>query len=74
MLNKIIENPYLNLISGLILLITSGYEVSLSFKDPSLGAHHGIFIFSIFQIMKTIPDIMHGLKNIQEADSIVESK
>ena len=64
MLHKIVHNPYLTLLSGLILLISSGYETWVSFNDFSLGSHHGILVFSIIQILKVIPELMHGLREI----------
>ncbi|MEJ6570100.1 MAG: hypothetical protein QNL80_14650 [Akkermansiaceae bacterium] len=68
MLKKIIQSPYLNLLSGLILLITAGYETWESFGEASIGAHHGILIFSLIHIAKSIPEVMHGLKELDEAN------
>lgn len=68
MLKRITQSPYLNLLSGLILLITSGYEVIAHIDDAALGIHHGIMLFSLIQIAKVIPEIMHGLTEIEEAD------
>jgi hypothetical protein len=71
MLKKITESPYLNLLSGIILLVTSSYEVWESFGESageaSVGAHHGIFIFALMQILKVIPEMLHGLKEVEEA-------
>lgn len=67
MLKKITQSPFLNLFSGLILLVTAGYETWESFDDFSVGVHHGILVFSLIQIVKSIPEIMHGLKEIEEA-------
>ena len=74
MLRQITESPYLNLFSGLILLFTSAYETIRTLEEPSLGLHHGILVFSIVQIIKVIPEIMHGLVQIQEADDLLEQK
>ena len=68
MLKKITQSQYLNLISGVILLITSGYEIFETFNEPSLGAHHGILIFGIIQIVRTIPEILHGFKELEDAN------
>jgi len=67
MLHKITQSPFLNLLSGLILLLTSGYETWNSFGEGSIGAQHGILIFSVIHIAKSIPEIMHGLKEIEES-------
>jgi hypothetical protein len=74
MLRQITQSPYLNLFSGLILLITSGYETIVTLDKVSLGVHHGILVFSIIQIVKVIPEIMHGLTEIQDADDLRKEK
>jgi hypothetical protein len=72
MLKKITQSPYLNLLSGLILVITAGYETIESLGEASFGAHHGILIFGLIQITQAIPEIMHGLKELEEAKEIME--
>ena len=74
MLKKITQSPYLNLFSGAILLFTAGYETWNTFGEASLGVHHGIVVFSIIQIVKTIPKIMHGLKEVEKAKDIIDSQ
>ena len=68
MLKRITHSPYLNFLSGVILLITAGYEVWESFGEISLGAHHGVAFFGIIQILKSIPEINHGLKELEEVE------
>lgn len=74
MLRRITQSPYLNLLSGLILLVTSGYEIFLSIDDATLGVRHGILVFSITQVIKAIPEIMHGLSEVQDAEDYVKEK
>ncbi len=74
MLRKITESPYLNLLSGLILLITSAYETFTTLDQATLGVPHGILVFSIIQIAKAIPEIMHGLTEVREAHEIFEER
>jgi len=64
MLGSFVKSPYVNIFSGFILLATSGYETWASISDYSVGAHHGILFFSIIHIIKTIPEAIHGLKDI----------
>jgi hypothetical protein len=71
MLKKFTNNRYINLLSGLVLLVTSGYETLNTFSSFSVGAHHGILLFSVLQILKSLPDITDGLS---ELDVAVESK
>ncbi|MGD2117904.1 MAG: hypothetical protein PVG66_06080 [Chromatiales bacterium] len=74
MLKQITQSPYLNLFSGLILLTTSAYETIVTLDEVHFGVSHGILIFSIIQIIKVMPEIMHGLTEIQEADDLAEER
>jgi hypothetical protein len=67
MLKKLIKSPYLNLLSGVILLLASGYETFARFNELTLASHHGILFFSLVQILKAIPEVMHGLKEIDQS-------
>ena len=64
MFNRFIQNPFVNLLCGLILLFTSGYEVWSTIEGFTIGAHHGVFIFSIMQVLKVIPEFLQGSKEI----------
>jgi hypothetical protein len=59
-LKTITQNPYLNLITGVMLLVTAGYEAWLTVEEAALGAHHGLILFSFLHILKYLPDCMHG--------------
>lgn len=71
MLRQITQSPYLNLLSGLILLLTSAYEIVVTADVADIGVSHGILLFSVIQVFKVFPDIMHGLSEIEEADKFV---
>ena len=64
---KLTRSPYLNLLSGLILLITSGYETWDTIESFSLGAHHGVLVFSIIHILKSLLEMMDGAEKVVEA-------
>ena len=68
-IKKITENPYLNLGVGIIFLL-SGISETLSelqeLEEFKLGAHHGVIIFSIMHILKTLPDIFEGLEYVSK--------
>ncbi|MBU0482754.1 MAG: hypothetical protein KKG47_16800 [Proteobacteria bacterium] len=70
MLRKITRSSYLNLLSGLILILSAGIETIEGFGEGSIGAHHGILVFGLIQITKAIPEIMHGLKELEEAKEL----
>ena len=67
MFENFIKSPFINLFCGLILFLTSGYETWISIDEFIVGAHHGILIFSIIQILKAIPDILQSFKEINMA-------
>jgi hypothetical protein len=74
MLKRITQNPYLNLVSGFVLLFTAGFEVWESIGEASVGAHHGILVFSLIHIAKSIPEVMHGFKEFEEANEEINDK
>jgi len=74
-------NPILNLISGLVLLASAGYEVFDILKEtneivlsPGIGVHHGVFIFAIIHILKALPDVMEGLEELNEVETLSKKK
>ncbi len=69
MFSKITQSSYLNLLSGTILLITSGYEIWEGFGEASLGTQHGVAFFGLIQIFKSIPEIMLGLNELEKAQN-----
>lgn len=72
MLKTITHSPYLNLLSGLILLMTAGYETLETLDHFQLGSHHGVLMFSVIQIVKTVPEFMHGLKEVEESEDVAK--
>ena len=68
MLKKIVNSPYLNLVAGFILLTTAGVEIFESIETHTIGAHHGVFIYAVVHILKSIPEILHGLDDIEKAE------
>ena len=75
MLKKIIQSPYLNILSGIILLFTAGYETwSELGGEISPKAHHGILFFSLIHIARSLPEVMHGLKELDEGKEEIHEK
>jgi hypothetical protein len=65
-LKGFVENPWINLISGLILLITSGNEILKTLGDGDIGAHHGVAFFGLVQIIQCLPHILHGTEQVSK--------
>jgi len=71
-LKAFVENPYLNVIVGIIFLLSGISEVINELDDLesiTFGSHHGVIIYSIFHILKTLPDIFEGLEYVEKANS-----
>ena len=63
LITRIAHHPYLNLFSGLILLITASHEILLSL-DEGISTHHGVAVFGAVQIIKTLPELLHGADDV----------
>ena len=72
MLKAIAENPYLSLFSGVVLLITASLEIAEDAGD--IGAHHGIALFAVTQIIAVIPHLLHSAKELHEGKEALQSK
>jgi hypothetical protein len=67
-LRKIVENTYVNLGAGIILLISSIAETVTEIREGNeihLGAHHGLILFSLIHVIKILPDIFEGLEYVE---------
>ena len=67
-LKKFVKNPYVNIIIGIILLLSGLVEawdtLSEDIMNGNFGAHHGVIIFGLFQILKCLPDIFEGIEDM----------
>ena len=69
LLKRIVDNPYLNIIVGLILCLSGLWEawgtLGEDLKNMNIGVHHGAIIYGLFHALKNVPDIFEGLEYIQ---------
>ena len=72
MLKSIAENPYISLFSGVILFITATIEIIEDAGD--IGAHHGIALFAVTQIISIIPHLIHSAKELHEGHEALSEK
>jgi len=73
-LAKLTENPFFNLLAGIILIITAGYECWDTIDELKLGAHHGVFVFGLFQVLKSFPELLHGAKELKEGEDLCKGE
>ena len=71
MIRKLVDNPYANLLVGIILISSSFMEVWQSFQEDTikLGTHHGVMLLGITQTLKALPDIMDSLENLEKFEN-----
>lgn len=64
-LKALVQHPATQLATGLILLVSGGTEVVFDFVDAEhqfrLGAHHGVALFGLIQMLGSLPDLVEGL-------------
>jgi hypothetical protein len=64
-LKALVQHPGTQLVTGFILLVSGGTEVVFDFVDAEhkfrLGAHHGVALFGLIQMLGSLPDIVEGL-------------
>ena len=70
-LRRIVGHPLTQLGVALVLVVTSLIEVSQTFvADFSSGrvrATHGLLIVGLWQILRTLPDLIEGLERYLES-------
>jgi len=69
LLKRIVNNPYLNIIVGLIFCLSGLAEawgtLGEDLKNMNIGVHHGAIIYGLFHVLKNVPDLFEGLEYIQ---------
>jgi hypothetical protein len=62
------NNPYVNIGVGLVLLLTGLSEAwgtwSEDLRHMHLQGHHGLIIFGLFHLLKTLPDLFEGIERL----------
>ena len=59
-LKYLVENRWLKMIVAFALFFSAGAEVLDSLEEIDVGAHHGVLLYSILNIFKTLPDFFEG--------------
>ena len=67
-LKRVTENPWLNVLVGLIFLITGTIEMFDAMDEADglvLGVHHGAMVYGLLHALKYLPDLFEGLEYLQ---------
>ncbi|RIK84796.1 MAG: hypothetical protein DCC68_00465 [Planctomycetota bacterium] len=71
-LHRVAHHPVLNLLAGLILLLTGMLEALATIVkgmfDLPLGVHHGAILFGFLQMIKALPDVMKGVRFVDDGE------
>ncbi len=74
MLKSFVNNPYVNMASGILLLASSGYEIFVAAEEVAIGTGHGIFVYAMLHTLRSFPEITHGLDNVEKANEEKQEK
>lgn len=70
-LKAFVRHPGTQLFVGLVLLVSGITEVVYDFWDAEhafrLGAHHGVALFGLAQVLGSLPDAIEGIDRAFEA-------
>ena len=68
-LRAIVNNHWLNLAAGLMMIIVSLDEVLATFSGGlqlgEMDANHGIVVAGLLHILKALPDLLEGLEHLE---------
>ena len=63
------ENPYVNLVVALVLVITGVQEawdtLGVDLASLNFGVHHGAIVYGLLHALKTLPDIVEGAERLK---------
>lgn len=65
---KITDNPFTNIIVGLVLLYSGVSESLHEFKELEafrLGVHHGVIFFAVLHLMKSLHEVADAAERFQ---------
>lgn len=73
-LRKLVHNPYLDLILGVVLVVTGLSEAWGTIADDvanfRFGVHHGAIVFGFVTAFRSVVDIFAGLEFMDEAEYV----
>lgn len=60
------ENVYVNLASGLILLVGASIEIVSTLEEGVIGAHHAVAVYGLLHTLKYLPHLVHGAEEVSK--------
>ncbi|GAB6041907.1 hypothetical protein [Endothiovibrio diazotrophicus] len=65
------KNPYVSLLVGLAFLYTGVSDAVRELEALGhlrVGVHHGVILFALLHILKTLPDLVDGTKYLRKGE------
>jgi hypothetical protein len=71
-MHRIAHHPVLNLLAGMILLLTGVLEalamIVEGMFDFPISSHHGVMVFGFLHMIKALPDVLKGVKFVDDGE------
>jgi hypothetical protein len=73
-LKAVVEHPAMQLVTGMILLISglasAYYDFTTAEHTFRLGVHHGVLLWGLVQVLGSIPNLVEGIdQTVQAAET-----
>jgi hypothetical protein len=73
---RLAHNRWVNLITGIVLLVTALFELSVTAIEDALGftieVHHGVLIYAIVQVVRALHGTAEGVEGLEKVADVVE--
>ena len=64
LLHFLAHNPKINIIAGLVLVGTAGYEIVIAFEESNLHSEWGMVVYGVMHIFRVLPELVHGAEKL----------
>lgn len=68
------RSPYLGLVTGIVLLVAAASEIVDTLDEPRLGAHHGVFVFALGQLLRSLAELQDAARGIADAHDTLDER
>lgn len=77
-LKRVADHPFMNITAGAFLVGTGLFEGAASIyeelADVPIGGHHGMAVFGIIHILRTLPDLLEAMHFVEEGEEAREQE
>ena len=58
------HNPRVNLLAGLVLMLTAVYEIVIAVEETALHSEYGLVVYGFTHMLKVLPELVHGAEKL----------